>query len=105
MRKRSTEKSEEQYVSQQKSSFDKKETLVKILHCKLDICSLYTTKGQTISKENYDIINCFKKRTKLTIQSKEDPQESEFRSFFGRIEDTINCFCDLMTFINSAPSK
>ena len=27
MRKRSTEKSEEQYVSQQKSSFDKKETL------------------------------------------------------------------------------
>ena len=43
MRKRSTEKSEEQYVSQQKSSFDKKETLVKILHCKFDICSLQTT--------------------------------------------------------------
>ena len=61
MRKRSTEKSEEQYVSQQKSSFDKKETLVKILHCKFDICSLHTTKGQTISKENYDIINCSKK--------------------------------------------
>ena len=43
MRKRSTEKSEEQYVSQQKSSFDKKETLVKILHCKFDICSLHIT--------------------------------------------------------------
>ena len=27
----------------------------------------------------------------------EDAQDSEFRSFFGRIEDTINCFRDLLT--------
>ena len=40
-----------------------------------------------------------KKRTKLfTILSTEDAQDSEFRSFFGRIEDTINCFRDLLTF-------
>ena len=30
--------------------------------------------------------------------SREDVQESEFRSFFGRIEDTMNCFRDLLTF-------
>ena len=41
-----------------------------------------------------------KKRTKLTILSKEDPQDSEFHSFFGRIEDSINCFRDLLTFTN-----
>ena len=33
-----------------------------------------------------------KKRTKLTILSKEDAQDSELRLFFGRIEDTINCW-------------
>ena len=47
MRKRSTEKPEEHNVSQQKSSFDKKETLVQILHCKFDICSLQTTRQIT----------------------------------------------------------
>ena len=25
-------------------------------------------------------------------------QDSEFRSFFGRIDETINCFRDLLTF-------
>ena len=30
--------------------------------------------------------------------SKEGALDSEFRSFFGRIEDTINCFRDLLTF-------
>ena len=35
---------------------------------------------------------------KLTILSKGDTQISEFRSFFGRIEDAINCFWDLLTF-------
>ena len=35
---------------------------------------------------------------KLTILSKEDPQDREIRSFFGRIEDTISCFQDLLTF-------
>ena len=35
---------------------------------------------------------------KLTILSKEDAQDSEFNSFFGRNEDTINRFRDLLTF-------
>jgi hypothetical protein len=55
---------------------------------------LSSFKGQTISKENYGVLNSFKKRTKLTILSKEDPQNSEFHSFLERIEDTINCFRD-----------
>jgi hypothetical protein len=37
-------------------------------------------KGETISKANYDLINSSKKRTKFTILSKEDAQDSEFRS-------------------------
>jgi hypothetical protein len=35
---------------------------------------------------------------KLTILSTEGAQDSEFRSFFGRIQDTIICFRDLLTF-------
>jgi hypothetical protein len=42
-------------------------------------------------------LNSSKKRTKLTILSKEGAQDSEFRSFFGRLQDTINCFRDLLT--------
>ena len=34
--------------------------------------------------------------------SKEDAQDSEFHLFFGRIEETINCFRDLLTFILKA---
>jgi hypothetical protein len=41
------------------------------------------TKGQTILKENYGFLNSPKKRTKLTILSKESAQDSEFRSFLG----------------------
>ena len=59
---------------------------------------LLHTKGQTISRANYVFLNSPKKRTKLTILTKEDAQDSEFRSFFGRIEDTKNCFRDLLTF-------
>ena len=55
-------------------------------------------KGQTILKANYDFLNSPKKRTKLTILSKKEAQDSEFRSFFWRIEETINCFRDLLTF-------
>ena len=55
-------------------------------------------KGQNISKANYGFLNSPKKGTKLTILSKEDPQDSEFRSFFGRIENPINCFRDFVTF-------
>ena len=40
-------------------------------------------------------LNSSKKRTKLT---QEEAQDSEFRSFFGRIEETIICFRDLLTF-------
>ena len=39
-----------------------------------------------------------KKQTKLTILSKEDAQNSEFPMFFGRNEETIDCFRDLPTF-------
>ena len=48
-------------------------------------------KGQTISKPNYGFLNSPKKRTKLTM-SKEEAQDSEFRLFFVRIENTINYF-------------
>ena len=33
-----------------------------------------------------------KNKMKLTILSRGDAQDSEFRSFFGRIKGTINCF-------------
>ena len=39
-----------------------------------------------------------KKRTKLTIPSKEDAKDSEFHSFLGRIEDSIKCFLVLLIF-------
>ena len=42
----------------------------------------------------------FKKRTKLTILSTFSIKDSEFRSFFGRIEDTIFVFRDLLTCIS-----
>ena len=44
------------------------------------------------------IMQFLQKRLKLNILSREDAQDSEFCSFFGRIEDTINCFRDLLTF-------
>ena len=47
------------------------------------------SKGQTISKAISGLLNSSKKRTKLTILSKEDAQNSEFCLFFGRIEDNI----------------
>ena len=59
---------------------------------------LALAKGRTISKANYGAINSPKKRTKLTILTREDAQDSKFRSFFGRIEEAINCFWDLLTF-------
>ena len=40
----------------------------------------------------------FRKRTKLTSPSNEDSQISELYSFFGRIEETINFFRDLLNF-------
>ena len=40
-------------------------------------------KGQTISKANYGFLNSSKKRTKLTILSKEDVQDS-FLEELGR---------------------
>jgi hypothetical protein len=50
------------------------------------------TKGQEISKAIYDVKTSSKKQTKLTILSKEDGQDSEIRSCFGRSFDIINCF-------------
>jgi hypothetical protein len=45
-----------------------------------------------------------KKRTELSILGKEHAQDSEFRTFFGRIEETIICFRNLLTFIQSQVS-
>ena len=49
------------------------------------------TKGQTIPKAKYVFLNSPKKRTNLTILNKEEAQDSEFCSFFGRIEEIIIC--------------
>ena len=54
-----------------------------------------TIKGQTISKANYGFLNSPKKQTHLAILSKEHAQDSEFRSFFRRIEEPKICFRDL----------
>ena len=68
----------------------------------LAIVNTYTgqsrCKGQIISKANYGFLNSSKKPTKLTIMSREDAQDSEFHSFLGRIEDTINWFQNLLPF-------
>ena len=46
----------------------------------------------------YGVLNTSKKRTKLTILRIFFTQDSEFRSFFGRIEETVTCFRDCLTF-------
>ena len=38
------------------------------------------------------------------MEFKNDDQDSEFHLFFGRIEGTINCFRDLMTFKSTKSS-
>ena len=55
-------------------------------------------KGQTISKANCSVLNSSKKQTKLTRLSKDDTPNSELHLFLGRIEGTINCLRDLLTF-------
>ena len=42
---------------------------------------------------------------KLTLLSKEDAQDSEFYLFFGKIQQTINCFRDLLTFFMNFISR
>ena len=49
------------------------------------MCKL-ALKGQTISNANHGLLNSPKKQTKCTQDN------------FGRIEETINCFRDLLTF-------
>jgi hypothetical protein len=46
----------------------------------------------------YAVLTSPKKWTKVTILSIKDAQDSDFRSFFGRIVDTIICFWGLLTF-------
>ena len=50
------------------------------------------------SRKQISVLNSSKKRTKLTSLSKDDAQNSELHRFFGRLEETINCFRDLLTF-------
>jgi hypothetical protein len=49
------------------------------------------------SRKEYGVLDSSKKRTKLTILSTEGAQDSEFRSFFGRIQDAIICLRDLVS--------
>ena len=49
-------------------------------------------------KKKYGVLDISKKQTKLTILSTEGAQDSEFRLFFGRIQDAIIYFRDLLTF-------
>ena len=55
------------------------------------------TQGQKIWKANYGFLNSPKKRTKLTILSKEDAQDSEFHSFWENPGDhkLLSRFTDL----------
>ena len=50
------------------------------------------TKGQKISRANQGFLISSKKRMNLNILSREDAQDIEFSSIFGRIEDITNCF-------------
>ena len=63
--------------------------------CVLQVCSVLKVRQ---SRNKLWFPQFFQKRTKLIILSWEDAQNSEFRSFFGRIEETIKCFWDLLTF-------
>ena len=53
-------------------------------------------------EKKYGVLDSSKKRTKFTILSTEGAQDNEFRLFFGRIQDAIICFRDLLTFINKS---
>ena len=46
----------------------------------------------------YGVLNSCKIWTKLTILSTEGGQDSEFRLFFGRIQEAIIYFQDFVTF-------
>ena len=50
------------------------------------------------SRKKYDVLDSSKKQMKLTILSTEGVQDSEFHLFFGRIQDAIICFRDILTF-------
>ena len=65
-------------------------------HSPIRILLQHTTvaKGQTILKANYGLLKSPKKLTKRT----QDSILSAFLSFFGRIEETIICFRDILTF-------
>ena len=54
-------------------------------------------KGQKISKANYGFLDSPKKRTKLTILSKEDPQDSEFCPFFWELFCSSGGFTNILT--------
>ena len=48
--------------------------------------------ADNFSKANYGVLIYPKKGTKLTILIISFTQDSEFCSFFGKIEEIINCF-------------
>ena len=62
---------------------------------KVCICGIKVSKS---GKQFYRLFDSPKKRTKLTILSKEDAQECEFRSLFWENYETTKCFRGLLTF-------
>ena len=59
----------------------------------------YCGKGYSKSRKKNGRPGFFQKTNEAHyLKSTENAQDSEFRSFFGRIEETIICFRDLLTF-------
>ena len=85
-----------------------------ILHFFAKICLMvdvehrtcyFHTKGQSFSKANYLVLNSPKKRTKIFYPRILATRIEVFRSVFGRIENKIICFRDLLTFIYCCCSR
>ena len=62
-----------------------------------NIVSVYIVKVRQ-SQKKIMVSSILPKGTKITFLSREDAQDSEFCLFFGRIEENINSFRDLLTF-------
>ena len=76
------------------NNYKKKFMNLKLPNCPKPV-QISDSKGQTISKANYVVLNSPERRTKRT----QDSIVSAFCPFFGRTEQTINCFWErsLMT--------
>ena len=67
----------------------------------------FFSKGQKISRTNFGVLDSSKKRTKnekADLRTRRSNVFVFFRSFFGRIEDTINCFNEIFRPLASVAS-